>query len=553
MWQTLGRWTGAGPANIARPFPCLVESLLMRLLAPFLLLAAAPPQSPLQPRADRWWADVSTLAADDMEGRLTGSPGYDRAADYVVKRLRRIGLTPAGTQGWFQPLAFEEQFVLVEQSRAELVGPDGPATLGIPGEMVVLPRQGPRPERVDAPLVYVGYGLHMPEVGHDDFAGLDLRGKIAVAISGGPKGVSGALMAHARAERARLLAERGAVGLINVGTPSTVEIPWSRAATLSAQSGMYFADPSLRDLKTPFFLAAFNPDKATRLFTAAERDFSALAALSDASKPMPRFDLNQRLRAQIAIRRGTVTSKNVVALFPGSDPRLKREYVVLSAHLDHLGVDPQSGEDRVFNGALDNAGGVATLLDIAQTVKARKARPKRSLLFVFLTAEEKGQLGSTFFARRPTVTRQVIIANLNFDMPLPIFPLKSVIAIGAEESSLGASARETGAALGLPVSADPVPERNAFTRSDQYSFVKEGIPALAFKFGYSKGSPEDQLERQWRSTLYHAPADDVRQKVERLDAIRLNDFVADLALRVANAPGRPQWEEKSFFRRFERK
>jgi Zn-dependent M28 family amino/carboxypeptidase len=524
-------------------------------LAPLLLslplaaCATVPPSNPAE-RAERWWGDVSVLGADDMEGRLTGSPGYQRAADYVVGRMREIGLKPAGTDGYFQPVAFEEQFVLADRSSAALVSGGVATPLGIPQDLIVGRGDGPRPERVEAPLVFVGYGLHIPEAGHDDFAGVDLKGKIAVFVGGGPASISGALKSHARSQRARLLEVRGAAGMISLTTPKAVEIPWDRAMKLASQSGMYFADPALRDVKGEYFSASFNPDSSEKLFARSGRSFAEVAALADASQPVPGFALSQSLRVGIATRRGPVRSSNVVGLIPGSDPRLEAEHVVLSAHLDHLGIGEPVDGDRVFNGAMDNAAGVAALLDIARTIRSGRVRPKRSILFVIVTAEEKGLLGSRYFALRPTVPKRSIVADFNFDMALPIFPLKSVIALGAEESSLGADAQAVGEAMGLPLVPDPMPDRNSFIRSDQYSFIREGVPSLAFKFGFSKDSSEAAVERAWRSARYHAPSDDLAQPVEREDAVRLHDFVAALTLRVANAPERPHWLPRSFFRRF---
>ena len=526
---------------------------MYRFLALTLLLAGCatlpPPPTPAE-RAELWWSDVAALADDRMEGRLTGTAGYRRAADHVVERLREIGLEPAGTEGFFQPVAFEEQFVDSAASSAALVGAGAAVPLSIPEDLIIGRGDGRRPERVEAPLVFIGYGLHIPEAGHDDFAGLDLRGKIAVAISGGPAEISGALKAHARRDRARLLDERGAAGLISLTTPKAVEVPWARSVAQAGQGGMYFADPSLRDVKNPFFSASFNSATSQKLFARAPHSFADLAALADASKPLPRFDMKQSLRATVAARHRAVTSPNVVARLPGSDPRLKAEHVVFSAHLDHLGIGSPIDGDGLYNGAMDNAAGVAGLLDIARGYKARGIRPKRSMLFVFVTAEEKGLLGSRYFALRPSVPKSSIVADLNFDMALPIFPLRSVIALGAEESSLGAVAAEVGRSLGLPLVPDPFPDRNSFVRSDQYSFIREGIPSLAFKFGFARDTPEAEIERVWRSTRYHAPSDDLDQPVERLDAVRLHDFVGELALRVANAPERPRWLPQSFFRRF---
>ncbi|HYE27916.1 MAG TPA: M28 family metallopeptidase [Allosphingosinicella sp.] len=523
-------------------------------LAPLLAFALAACATTVPPmavgRADRWWSDVAALADDGMEGRLTGSAGFRRAADHVVGQLEAIGLEPAGSEGWFQAMAFEEQYLDAAGSSAVLVGDGRETPVRIPDEMIVGRGDGPRPRRVDAPLVFVGYGLHMPEAGHDDFAGIDLKNRIVVFLSGGPAQVSGALKAHARRDRARLLSERGAAGMISLTTSKALEIPWARSVASASQSGMYFADPALREVKGEFFSASFDPTASEKLFAGSAHRFAHLAALADDSKSLPRFEMNQRLRASLATRHGRVESMNVVARLAGSDPRLAGEHVLFSAHLDHLGIGNPVNGDRIFNGAMDNAAGVAGLLDIARSLKARGVRPKRSLLFLFVTAEEKGLLGSRYFSLRPTVPKESIVADLNFDMYLPIFPLKSVIALGAEESSLGDFAAAVGPAMRLPLVPDPFPDRNAFVRSDQYSFIREGVPSLAFKFGFAKGTREAEAERVWRSTHYHAVSDDLSQTVFREDAVRLHDFVAAIALRVANAPRRPRWRAESFFRRF---
>jgi Zn-dependent M28 family amino/carboxypeptidase len=523
------------------------------LMLPLLSLAAcATTPQPVSPaeRAERWWSDVAALADDGMEGRLTGTPAYQRSADYVVAQARAIGLQPAGSEGFFQRIAFEEQFVDHARSTASLVAGGRETRLDVPGDLIVGRGGGRVPERIDAPLVFVGYGLHIPEAGHDDFAGVDLKGKIAVVVSGGPENISGALKAHARRDRTRLLAERGAVGVLSLTTLKAAETPWSRSMAQVGQGGMYFADPELRDVKTPFLSLSLNPETSQKLFAAANTSFAALSSAADASQALPQVEFNSSLRGSFDSIQRQVVSSNVVARLPGGDPKLRDEHVVFSAHLDHLGVSSPINGDGLYNGAMDNAAGVAGLLDIARSYKARGERPKRSMLFVFVTAEEKGLLGSRYFALRPTVAKRSMVANLNFDMALPIFPLKSVIALGAEESSLGAVAAAVGEAQGLPLVPDPFPDRNSFVRSDQYSFIREGVPALAFKFGFAKGSPEAEIERNWRSTRYHAPSDDLSQPVEKLDAVRLHDFVAELGWRVANTPERPAWGSQSFFRRF---
>ena len=478
-------------------------------LAAFCLTAAcATAPLPIETRAANWWADVEALSNDGMEGRAAGTPGYDRAARYVADRFAALGLEPAGTEGWFQPVALEERRVQPDRSSAALIA-DGVATpLALPADAYFRIRGAPPPERIDGRLVFLGYGLHMPEAGHDDLAGVDLRGAVAVVISGGPANVSGALKSHARSELPRLLVRRGAVGLISLSTPVQQEAPWERTApAYSAQPGMYFADPALQE-PGPLLAIAFNPAAAERLFARSGRRFAEVAAAADASRPVPGFALNQSLRATVVTEGRSLASPNVVARLPGRDPSLAAEHVVLTAHLDGLGVGAPRDGDAISNGTLDNAAGVAALLDIAARYRRERTRPRRSILFVALTGEERGLLGSRYFARRPSVPQRSIVANLNYDMALPLFPLASVTALGAEESSLGADAAAVSAALGIPLTPDAYPNRNAFTRSDQYSFVEQGIPALAFKFGFAANSPQAEIERQWRATRYHMPSDD---------------------------------------------
>lgn len=513
-----------------------------------LALAASVHAAAPQDRAAAWWAHVQTLAGDAYEGRGAGTPGYDRAADYVIGQFRQIGLQPAGTDGYKQPIAFTEQVILSASSSAALTGPQGETPLAIPGDLILSGGGGPVPETADAPLVFAGYGLHLPEAGHDDFAGLDLKGRIVVVLSGGPAHISGALKSHARSERANWLAKRGAIGLIQLVTPKQVEIPWDRRIALSSQPALFIKDAALRDTATPFLNAQLDPARSALLFAGSGHDFADLAAAADRAAPLPAFPLAQRLKARIVAKRADLTSPNIIAVMPGSDPRLKKEYVVLSAHLDGYGVGTPIKGDAIYNGALDNASGVASLIEIARALRGE--RPKRSILFAVVTAEEKGLLGSRYFARRPTVPQRAIVADLNFDMALPIFPLTSVTPIGYDQSTLGQDAAAISAQMNLPITPDPFPDRNVFIRSDQYAFILQGIPALFFKYGFKAGTPEAELEKAWRANIYHSPRDDANQPVMPAESVKLNDYAAAVALRVANAPRRPAWNRDSFFRRF---
>ncbi|WP_340265014.1 M28 family metallopeptidase [Sphingobium mellinum] len=518
----------------------------------FAALVGTAAQGVAQDRAARWWSHVEALASDANEGRATGSPGYDRAAAYVTEQFRALGLTPAGSDGYRQPVAFVEQAILAEGSSATLIGPEGGTPLSIPGDLIISGSGGPIPASIDAPLVFAGYGLHLPEIGHDDFAGLDLKGKIVVTLSGGPASISGALKSHARSERTAWLARQGALGIITLVTPAQVEIPWTRRVALAPAPALYFKDASLRDSRKSFVMAQLDPARSGLLFAGSGHDFATLATAADASAAIPSFPLTLRLKATIAARRADLSSSNVLAMLPGSDPRLRHEYLVLSAHLDGYGIGSPMKGDAIYNGALDNASGVASLIEIARALRAAQIPPRRSILFAVLTGEEKGLLGSRYFVQRPTVPRGSIVADLNFDMALPLFPLTSVTPIGYDQSSLGDDARAVSRAMSLPITPDPFPDRNVFIRSDQYSFVRAGIPALFFKFGFKAGTPEATLEKAWRANIYHSPFDDVKQPVMPAESVKLNDYVAAVVLHVANAPNRPTWNSDSFFRRFDK-
>ena len=522
----------------------------LRAAAASVLLLSSPAMAAEAntPRGKAWWADVEAIASDSTEGRLPGSRGYDLAAGHVIGRFKALGLTPAGDAGGFaQTVAFEEQLIDHAATTGALVAANGSAVpLAMGTDMLVSAGGAPRPASVDAPLVFIGYGLKLP--GHDDFAGVDLKGKIAVVISGGPANYPGPVKAANRSERTRILRDAGAVGVITLVTPRQVEIPWTRRKLLASQSGMYLAEPALRDTPDGFFVASVDPAQSELLFAGSGHSFAEAAALADASRPVPGFALGQRLRASIAAKHKPVTSPNLVARLEGSDAALKDEVVIISAHLDHLGVGEAIDGDRIYNGAMDDASGVASVLDIAGRLKAGP-RPRRSMLFLIVTAEEKGLLGSHYYAQRPTVPKASIVANLNFDMPLPFWPLKLVLVQGDGESTLGDVARGVAAVQGLALTPDPLPDRNSFTRTDQFSFVQAGIPALAFKFGFVKGSPEFAIEHEWRANRYHAPDDDLAQPGVLADeAIRLDDFVGEIAREIANAPVRPAWLATSVFR-----
>jgi hypothetical protein len=523
--------------------------LLLPVLA--LLCAPAAPAADLSPEAERWWGHVRFLADDALQGRDTGSEGYRRAAAYVTKQLTALGVKPGAGDSYLQELELVSRRLVEERSRLALFrnGREVPLVLG--RDAIISPRAG-ESGTVDAPLVFVGHGLSIPEAGHDDLAGVDLQGKIAVFLTGGPSSISGPLRAHhsSSAERVKALKKAGALGYVALQNPRYLEVPWSRVAGARKRPAMQFADMSLNDDQGMKLAVVFNAERTERLFTGSPHTFKQLLALADADQPLPRFELPARLRARTEFARAPLKSANVVGLLPGSDPALAGEYVVLSAHLDHVGVGEPVKGDRIYNGAMDNATGVAAVLEVARALQ--DSPPKRSVLFALVTGEEKGLLGSRYLAARPPVPTERMVANFNLDMFLPLFPFTRLVGYGQEESSLATSLRQVAEAHGIQLLEDPEPNQMRFIRSDQYAFILQGVPALAFKFGFDKGSAEESTFKTWYRERYHAPSDDLAQPMDKEGAVKFVKLLSELTRSVADAPERPRWNASSFFRRFDR-
>ena len=503
------------------------------------------------PDGRRWWSHVQFLADDKLEGRGTGTPGYRKAAAYVAGEFERAGLKPAGVDGYMQTVHFHTRVLNQNQSSLELQRNGESEELVLGEDAIISTRIDPAPV-VDAAVVFAGYALTVPELQYDDLAGLDLRGKIVMYIAGGPSNIPGPLRSHYQsiAERGRFLERAGVIGVIAIPDPHHMDLPWQRIALGSRQPSMSLTDPALDERHGLKFSATVNPAQAEKWFAGSGHAFDDLLKLVDAGKPLPRFPLHASIHAVISVERGEAESQNVAGVLPGADPALKDQYVLLTAHLDHLGIGEPINGDRIYNGAMDNASGVATLLDIAESLNESKPKLRRSLLFVAVTGEEKGLLGSKYFAAHPTVKPGSIVADLNVDMFLPLFPLHSVTVYGLNESDLGEDVRAVARTRGVRIQDDPEPERNIFIRSDQYSFIRTGIPSLAMKVGYEKGSPEEKIAKTWLKERYHAPADDLKQPVDLECAARFDDLLRALAEEVADRPERPHWYPASFFRRF---
>jgi len=525
-------------------------SNLLVVCAPLLVLGGVTraQNSDWKELGQQWWSHVQFLADDSLEGRGTGTPGFDKAADYMAEQFRAAGLRPAGVNGYRQPIDFH--VVRIDETHCSLdLLRDGKAQPVKLGDDAVIGVSSQSAASVNVEAVFAGYGLTVPELHYDDLAGQDVRGKIVVLVNGGPADMPGPVKAHYQSgeERRKALERAGAVGAIMIPNPKSAEVPWSRIAAARFQPHMELSDPGPDVPPSLPISIVFNPAQAGMLFAGSGHTFQEVLADLDANKPLPHFPLAVKVVAKVAMIRSEAKSENIVGVLPGSDPQLSKEYVVLSAHLDHLGIGEPVKGDRIYNGAMDDASGDASLIEIARALKGKK--PKRSILFLSVTGEEKGELGSQYFAAHPTVTG-AIVADINMDMYLPLFPLKYLEVQGLGESSLGDDIRAVAQQAGVQIQADKEPEHNRFIRSDQYSFIKKGIPALAFKFGWVPGSPEEKIFRAWYAERYHAPSDDLSQPVDAEAAAQFDAILASLAMRVADADERPAWKADSFFRRF---
>jgi Zn-dependent M28 family amino/carboxypeptidase len=523
-------------------------------LLPLCLLAILPALSQ-QPSShfdgQSWWSYVKVLAADNMEGRETGSPALHRAEEYVVDQLQQAGLEPAGAHGYYQSVQFEQRQIVESESSLALVHNGQVQSLKL-GEDAIFNTRADLAPSVDASLVFVGYGLSVPEQNYDDLAGLDLKGKIAVIFAGAPAEIPGALASHysAAGERWKALSRAGAVGVVTILNPASMDIPWSRTSVNRAHPSMALSGQEFDETAGQKLAVTFNPAKAEKLFEGSGHTLQEVLDAAKDRKQLSRFPLAVAVRARATVKKKKVESDNVIARLPGSDPKMKNEYVVLSAHIDHIGIGEAIDGDRIYNGVMDNASGSAVLLDVAASLKKSPEKLKRSLLFVFVTGEEKGLLGSRFFTAHPTVKPDAMVADINIDMFLPIVPLRVLTVYGLAESTLGDMAGDTAQTLGVRVQPDPEPQRNAFIRSDQYNFIRHGIPALAMGVGFEKGSPEQEIFKNWLTKRYHAPSDDLEQPVDLSAAAGYEEIIRRLMIKVADGEQRPQWKADSFFRRY---
>ncbi len=498
-------------------------------------------------------AHVQYLADDRLRGRLPGTPGYQLAVDYATAQLQKMGVRPAGENGTFtQKVRLRRAFV--EPGAALRYQPaGGPAAPLVYGtDFTFYPNPGLPQVAADAPLVFTGYGISAPELGYDDYAGLDAQGKIVVLTRQPLRLFGDNEQQYFGDLRTKLetAARHGAVGVLLADNKAGAPLPQAPKGMVSALGpdgrvavSRTYAPGSVQAVGT------LSAAALQRLFAGAAADTTQALAALRGGKPASQV-LPGRLSAAYRSRYQDVDSYNVVGKIEGSDARLKSEYVVHSAHLDHLGVGPAVNGDSIYNGAHDNATGVASVLEIARAYGRLKEKPRRSVLFVLVTGEEMGLLGSGYFARFPTVPKAALVVDINTDMPTIIAPLLAVVPLGALHSSLLRPVEAAAAYLGLAVEDDPEPAQHRFIRSDQYSFVVQGVPALHVKYGNKTADGKNNLSEQvqkWRAVTYHKPQDGLDGTFDWEAGRKYAQLNFLIGYQVAQAAERPRWNQGDFF------
>ena len=542
---------------MSRTLPSLILAAALTLSA--CAPAATPPPAPAElpeANAENIRADMEFLASDDLEGREAGTPGFDLAADYVAAEFAEIGLKPAGDAGsYMQTITFLRSVRAPEGRLMEVTntatGAPIPFTENVDyamGNSLSAPNSD-----VTAEAVFVGFGIVAPDLGRDDYAGLDLTGKVAVMLSGTPKGIQSEERAFYGSRKFMNASERGAIAVVTLETPTSRGVyPFERliregrldgaSLTWIGADGAPFS--SAPNIKAG---ASVSLDSAAKLFEGTGESWPAILEAAEAEGGNVKgFALPYTIHLTQTSTHDQVQSANVIGMIEGTDPVLKNEVIVLTAHLDHIGITKGIDGDQINNGALDNASGTATLLEAARMLKAGPAM-KRSVMFIALTAEEKGLLGAQYFAQNPTVPKGNLVANVNLDMPILTYPFTDLVVFGGARSTILDAVEKAAAEMDITLSPDPVPDQGLFTRSDHFRFVEAGIPSVYLIPGWENGGAEEFARHM--TSNYHRPSDDMTNSIDFDAAARFAAIKARIALALANADQRPLWRKDDFFAR----
>ncbi|OAN65423.1 M28 family peptidase [Sphingomonas sp. TDK1] len=523
---------------------------LRPLLALFLLASPVlAQQAPLTPEQAALKAHVQFLASDALRGREAGTRDFDVAAEYVAARMLAMGLKPGANGGWFQQVKLVT-YRPAEKAAWTLMRGGKSVALAFGKDFVNEPVASRPDFRAEGEVVFAGYGIVYPDGQRDDYKGLDVRGKIVAILAGAPKGLPSDVTAHFGddGQKARLAAARGAKAVLVIET-------MARRREMTVEGfAPYFAYPRTGWAGPDGVANDVSPDApmvgqvsqagAAKLFEGARIRWADVLAAETRGRRIPTGPLVGTLGVATKTRLSTRESRNVVGMIEGSDPALKSQAVVLSAHLDHVGVGEPVKGDTIYNGAMDNAIGVSMLLEIAKAIEQGK-RPRRTLLFVALTAEEKGLIGSDYFAHFPTVPKGTIVADVNFDMPILTYPLVDLVVLGGERSSIGTVVTAAARAEGLGVVPDPAPEEMFFVRSDHYSFVQAGIPSVSIDTG--PGGTGAAVARKFLDENYHKPSDQIDLPFDWNSAVKYKHVGLATVQALANGDAQPSWNKGDFF------
>jgi hypothetical protein len=496
---------------------------------------------------------IAFLADDKLKGRYPGTEGFQTAVDYVIDQYKKIGLQPAGDNKEFtQKLVIRKSLLNNNSSVAILKDKNGNTdSLAFARDFAPVPHPLTENVNTEGQLVFAGYGVEIPG-GYSDYDGIDVKGKIIVLINGAPPGLISTLTAHFSnaGNKMSTAFTKGAIGVITVNTQmrqgTNINPVIQSNTTLNPEKTAAYGLGFVGNLKS-VLNGSLNLLK--KLFLNSGKNMEQVLADLKNGKPSS-FDLPFGISMSYKTTHTDFESYNVVGLIPGSDDVLKNQYVVHSAHLDHLGIGRVVNGDSIYNGAHDNASGVASLLEIARVYKSSGAKPKRSVLIVMVTGEEMGLIGSSYFASNPTVPKGSIVADVNTDMPTVIAPLLSIVPLGAEHSAIMKHVKFAANYLGLEIEKDPEPNENRFVRSDQYSFVKNGIPALHIKYGTKSDVPGFNLTafvQQWRAKYYHQAADGMDGIFNFAAAKKYVQLNFLISYSIAQSIERPTWNDNDLF------
>jgi hypothetical protein len=506
--------------------------------------------------ADAIRADMRFLADDALEGRGTATRGHELAAKYMATRFEGMGLQPAGDNNtYFQSVPVRSLRTDVAKSSLAITRNGTPLSLASHVDFIIEPDPVASDVSVDGPVVFAGFGITAPNQNYDDYKSLDVKGKI-VAMSQGAPNFPSSIKAHYSAfeVKAKIAADHGAVGIIAIEDPvSEAMYPFAKFVRDLVNPEFRWLDKEgrpndyLPEIKAGVFLSI---DATRQLFEGSGHSADEIFKGAKDGK-LSAFPLPVTAKIHVVTESKDLHSPNVVAKLEGSDPILKGEYLVYTAHLDHLGIGEPIKGDAIYNGALDNASGSATILEVAQAFARMNPRPRRSILFVSVTGEEAGELGSEYFAHYPTVAKHSIVADINIDEVFLLYPLQDVIAFGAEHTSLESVIQRAAKRMGIVESPDPMPEQVVFIRSDQYSFVKQGIPAVMPSPGFKSDNPKInafQIATKWMDNTYHEPNDDMNQpNLDFNAAAQFARFTFLCGYYVTQDTPRPTWNKGDFF------